>query len=125
MITAKAVGIVDDVENLRDAFVKASGVEVPFVIDPRRPGDPDEVYADATKAKEVLSWQAEYDIERMCVDTWRWQKNNPNAIAYCAQWHFLMVAKEHGKWYNNKKQTDWRDPHEQSVFSTAHPQCRC
>ena len=40
---------------LKDAFVKASGVDVPFVIDPRRPGDPDEVYANAKKAKDLLT----------------------------------------------------------------------
>lgn len=62
---------------LRDAFVKASGIDVPYVIDPRRPGDPDEVYANATKAKEVLGWEAKYGIEEMCEDTWRWQKGNP------------------------------------------------
>ncbi|MBQ6885028.1 MAG: UDP-glucose 4-epimerase GalE [Clostridia bacterium] len=63
---------------LRDAFVKASGIDVPYVIDPRRPGDPDEVYADAKKAKEVLGWEAMYGIEEMCEDTWRWQSGNPN-----------------------------------------------
>ena len=62
---------------LRDAFVKASGIDVPYVIDPRRPGDPDEVYANATKAKEVLGWEAEFGIEEMCTDTWRWQSGNP------------------------------------------------
>ena len=66
---------------LRDAFVKASGVDVPYVIDPRRPGDPDEVYADATKAKEVLGWEANLGIEEMCEDTWRWQKGNPQGYA--------------------------------------------
>lgn len=65
---------------LRDAFVKASGVDVPYVIDPRRPGDPDEVYANADKAKELLSWKAERGIEEMCEDTWRWQKNNPKGF---------------------------------------------
>ena len=63
---------------LKCAFEKASGVEVPFVIDPRRPGDPDEVYADASKANEVLGWTAKRNIEDMCRDTWNWQKNNPN-----------------------------------------------
>lgn len=63
---------------LKDAFEKASGVTVPFVIDPRRPGDPDEVYANADKAKQLLGWQAELTIEDMCADTWRWQKENPN-----------------------------------------------
>ena len=48
---------------LRDAFVKATGVDVPYVIDPRRPGDPDEVYANADKAKKVLGWTAKYGIE--------------------------------------------------------------
>ncbi len=63
---------------LRDAFVKASGIDVPYVIDPRRPGDPDEVYANADKAREVLGWEAELGIDEMCRDTWNWQKNNPN-----------------------------------------------
>ena len=63
---------------LRDAFVKASGVDIPYVIDPRRPGDPDEVYADASKAKKLLGWEAKHSVEEMCEDTWRWQKNNPN-----------------------------------------------
>ncbi len=63
---------------LKDAFSAASGIEIPFVIDPRRPGDPDEVYADASKAKALLNWEAVYGIKEMCEDTWRWQKNNPN-----------------------------------------------
>ena len=62
---------------LRDAFVKASGIDVPYVIDPRRPGDPDEVYAKPDKAREVLGWTAELGIDEMCEDTWRWQQNNP------------------------------------------------
>ena len=62
---------------LRDAFVKSSGIDVPYVIDPRRPGDPDEVYANAEKAKNVLGWEAKFGIEEMCEDTWRWQSNNP------------------------------------------------
>ena len=62
---------------LRNAFVKASGAEVPYVIDPRRPGDPDEVYANAEKAEKVLGWKAERGIKEMCEDTWRWQSGNP------------------------------------------------
>lgn len=63
---------------LKSAFEKASGVEIPYVIDPRRPGDPDEVYADASKAKEILGWTAKLSVDEMCRDTWNWQKNNPN-----------------------------------------------
>lgn len=62
---------------LRDAFVKSSGIDVPYVIDPRRPGDPDEVYANAEKAKNILGWEAKFGIEEMCEDTWRWQSGNP------------------------------------------------
>lgn len=65
---------------LRDAFVKASGMDVPYVVDPRRPGDLGEVYADASKALNLLGWKTERDIEEMCEDTWRWQKNNPNGF---------------------------------------------
>ena len=63
---------------LRAAFEKASGINIPYVIDARRPGDPDEVYADASKAKTLLGWTAQRGIDEMCEDTWRWQKNNPN-----------------------------------------------
>ena len=63
---------------LKDAFQKASNIEIPFVIDPRRPGDPDEVYANADKAKKLLGWEAKKTIEDMCADTWRWQSTNPN-----------------------------------------------
>ena len=63
---------------LRDAFVMASGTQVPFVIDPRRPGDPDEVYADANKAEKLLSWKAKKNVDDMCRDTWNWQSKNPN-----------------------------------------------
>ena len=63
---------------LRDAFVKASGAEVPYVIAPRRPGDPDEVYANAEKAKKLLGWEAKKDVDDMCRDSWNWQSNNPN-----------------------------------------------
>lgn len=63
---------------LVNAFMKTSGVDVPYKIVGRRAGDPAKVYADATKAKEILGWQAEYDIERMCADGWRWQSGNPN-----------------------------------------------
>ena len=63
---------------LKNAFEAASGVTIPFVIDPRRPGDLGEVYADASKAKNMLGWEAKFDVKRMCEDSWRWQKNNPN-----------------------------------------------
>ena len=62
------------------AFSKACGEELPYVIAEPRPGDVAICYADASKAKEELDWQAKYGIEEMCEDTWRWQSNNPNGF---------------------------------------------
>jgi UDP-glucose 4-epimerase len=62
------------------AFIKASGMEVPFQIVNRRMGDLAEYYADPTLAKNVLGWEAKLNIDRMCEDTWRWQKNNINGF---------------------------------------------
>ena len=61
-----------------DAFSKACGKELPYVIDPRRAGDIAMCYCDPGKAKRVLHWQTEKTIEDMCADSWRWQKNNPD-----------------------------------------------
>ena len=52
-------------------------MKIPYEITPRRPGDIAECYADASKAKTELGWEAQYGIEEMCADSWRWQKNNP------------------------------------------------
>jgi UDP-glucose 4-epimerase len=60
------------------AFEKASGVQIPYQIVDRRPGDIAVCYADATKAKNELGWVATRGIEEMCRDSWKWQKNNPN-----------------------------------------------
>ena len=63
---------------LVNAFIKTTGQPVPYSIAPRRPGDIASCYASSDKAKKLLGWQAEFDIERMCTDTWRWQSQNPN-----------------------------------------------
>lgn len=60
-----------------EAFRKASGREVPYVIGPRRAGDLPEYWADAAKAKELFGWQAQYTLQDMCRDTWAWQSKNP------------------------------------------------
>ena len=59
----------------------AVGRDLPYVIAPRRAGDIAACYADATKAKEELGWEAEYDVKRMCEDSWRWQSKHPNGFA--------------------------------------------
>ena len=60
------------------AFSKASGQEILYKIVDRRPGDVAMCYADPTKANNELGWKAEFGIDRMCEDSWRWQSNNPN-----------------------------------------------
>lgn len=60
------------------AFEKACGKPIPYVIAPRRAGDIDECYADPTYAKSELKWSAKFGIDKMCEDSWRWQKNNPD-----------------------------------------------
>ena len=58
-------------------FEKVCGKKLKYEIKPRRKGDVAVCYADVSKAKSELGWEAEYDIERMCEDAWRWQLNNP------------------------------------------------
>ena len=60
------------------AFSKASGQDISYKIVDRRPGDVAKCYADPTKANNELGWKAEFGIDRMCEDSWRWQSNNPN-----------------------------------------------
>ena len=60
------------------AFEKACGKTLPYDIKPRRAGDIASCYASSEKAEKELGWKAEYDLEKMCLDQWNWQKNNPN-----------------------------------------------
>ncbi len=60
------------------AFEKACGKTLPYEIKPRRAGDIAQCYADPSKAKAELGWEAQYGIEEMCADSWRWQSMNPN-----------------------------------------------
>ena len=60
------------------AYEKACGKELPYVIDPRRPGDIAECYADPAKALQEMGWKAQYGIEEMCASSWKWQSMNPN-----------------------------------------------
>ena len=60
------------------AFEKACGKKINYKIAPPRAGDIAECYADATKAKNELGWEAARGIDEMCEDNWRWQSMNPN-----------------------------------------------
>lgn len=63
------------------AFSRASNIDVPFEIVNRRPGDIAECYANASKAKAELGWEAKLSIEDMCRDAWNWQSKNPNGYS--------------------------------------------
>ena len=70
-------GIGYSVLDIIKAFNKACGRELPYVIDPRRPGDIAQCYSDPSKAAELLHWKAERGIDEMCRDAWNWQSKNP------------------------------------------------
>lgn len=75
--TGKGYSVLD----LIHAFEKCSSKNIPYQIVDRRPGDIAACYADPQKAKDLLGWEAEYGIEKMCEDSWRWQSKNPNGYA--------------------------------------------
>jgi len=60
------------------AFEKACGKKLPYSFKPRRAGDIAECYADASKAKRELGWEAKLGIDEMCASLWNWQSKNPN-----------------------------------------------
>lgn len=71
-------GIGYSVLDIIKAFSAACGKEIPYVIDPRRPGDVATCYSDPSKAEKILGWKAEKNLEDMCRDAWRWQSQNPD-----------------------------------------------
>jgi UDP-glucose 4-epimerase len=75
--TGKGYSVLDVVE----AFKKASNVDIPYKLVPRRPGDIAKCYADPSYAKEIIVWEAKKTLEDMCQDSWRWQSRNPNGYS--------------------------------------------
>ena len=73
-------GVGYSVLDMLHAFEKACGKTLPYELVGRRPGDIAACYADPEKAAKELGWRAEYGVERMCADAWRWQSNNPNGF---------------------------------------------
>ena len=61
-----------------NTFEKVNGVKVNYEIGPRRAGDLPEVWADVSKAANVLHLRATRSLEDMCRDAWNWQQKNPN-----------------------------------------------
>ena len=74
--TGKGSSVLDVVH----AFEKACGKKIPYEIKPRRAGDIATCYADTAKAKELLGWEAKYDIDEMAADGWNFTQKNPNGL---------------------------------------------
>lgn len=70
--TGKGYSVLDLVE----AFKRVNGVDIPYVIKDRRPGDVAVCYADPTRAKEELGWVAQKGIDEMCRDSWNFAKKH-------------------------------------------------
>ena len=73
--TGKGYSVLDIVH----AFEKVNGITIPYQFAERRPGDIAVSYSDPSKAKEELGWVAEYDLDRMCLDAFRFAKNTLTA----------------------------------------------
>ena len=72
--TGNGYSVLDIVRNFSEVW----GSPINYKISDRRPGDIAECYADPTKAREVLGWSAKRDLKKMCEDSARWQRNNPD-----------------------------------------------
>ena len=72
--TGKGYSVLD----VLHAYEKACGKPLPYTVDPRRPGDIAECYAEPKKALEEMGWEAKLGIEEMCASSWKWQSGNPN-----------------------------------------------
>jgi len=71
-------GIGYSVLDVLHAYERACGKTLPYVVDPRRPGDIAVCYADPKKAREEMGWEAKRDLDDMCASSWKWQSENPN-----------------------------------------------
>ena len=59
-------------------FEKVNNLKIPYVIDGRRAGDIGVCYSDPSKAMQELDWKAEFGLEEMCRDSWRWERQHEN-----------------------------------------------
>jgi UDP-glucose 4-epimerase len=72
--TGKGYSVMDMIHT----FEKVNGVDIPYEVIDRRPGDIAVSYADPTKARQELGWVAEKGLEDMLRDSWNWQQKNKN-----------------------------------------------
>jgi UDP-glucose 4-epimerase len=75
--TGKGSSVLEVIE----AFERAAGQSIPYQIRPRRPGDVASCYAHVSKANRELNWQSHKTLAEACVDSWRWQSQNPEGYS--------------------------------------------
>ncbi|MBU3646981.1 MAG: UDP-glucose 4-epimerase GalE [Limnohabitans sp.] len=68
------------VQAMVDTFARVNGVPIPHHVVARRPGDVAQCLADPRQAKALLNWETKFDLDRMCIDAWRWQSMNPQGF---------------------------------------------
>ena len=73
-------GVGYSVLDMVNTFMEVNHVNVPYQIVARRPGDIATCYADPSKSREILHWQAKETLADMCRDSWNWQKKNPQGF---------------------------------------------
>jgi UDP-glucose 4-epimerase len=62
------------VKEIMDSFKRLTGIAVPHELAPPRAGDPPALFANATRAKEVLGWVAKRDVDEILTSAWKWQQ---------------------------------------------------
>jgi UDP-glucose 4-epimerase len=74
--TGEGISVLEIVET----FKKENKLSLPYIIDKKREGDQEQVFCDPSKAFKLLGWKTEKSIKDICIDAWRWQKDNPNGF---------------------------------------------
>ena len=68
--TGKGVTVLEAI----NAFEKVSKQKLNYEVGERREGDVENIYAENTKAKEVLGWEAKRTIDEMMLSAWKWEQ---------------------------------------------------
>jgi UDP-glucose 4-epimerase len=63
------------------AFQEASGIEIPYEIIGRQPGDVATLIADPTRIDKAWGWRTTRDLPTMCADAWRFQREHSHGYA--------------------------------------------
>ena len=66
--------------DLLKTFERVNKIKIPIKVVERRDGDVDKIYACPQKAKKILNWVAQYDLDKMCKDSWNYALKNNNGL---------------------------------------------